>query len=401
VRRIATALAGVVALLAATVVVAQPEVGSNANAAAAALQVLPGHLVGAGYEPDKFYVRHGAGAWELTYAGDEFQEQVRGQLPNLRSANAVFDDESGTIRQYDPDFDAQANTNEFISRLDDYRKHGLIATDVNLQGGNPGFGGAVNPAFNSDGTLRQEWMDRAGQVIEAHAQRNMVVVLGYFYFHQDQYLDDDDAVRQAVTNATDWLIENDYRNVVIEIANEHNNDDAYDHDIISSDEGMAELIRLAQSRFDNAGFRLAVSASRWGDASWPDGAVADAADLALVHCNGVDPETCADRSAAHREDHAYPIVVNEDDNTSGDFTGETLDAENETIDRLTAAGVSYGLMLNQWNQYATCVYHSDCGSEGFTWALGPQPGANSSGVELLDNFAHGVLDHLESVVFQP
>jgi hypothetical protein len=377
----------------------------QAQGAADSLHILPGHLIGPDYEPGKFYVRQGDGDWQLTYTpgwqGEGFSEQVRGTLPNLRAANGVFDDESGEIREYDPDFTAQANTDEFIANLDSYRQHGLLATDVNLQGGNPGYGGAENAAFNSDGSLRQEWMDRAAQVIEAHEQRNMVVVLGLFYFHQDQVLEDEDAVRRAVTEATDWLIENDHRNVIIEIANEYNDDDAYDHEIIHSDEGMAELIRLAQSRFDNADFRLAVSASRYGDGSWPDDAVADAADLALLHCNGLDAEGCAEAAAEAQQERDYPIVVNETNNTEGTYTDETLDEDKAAIDQLTATGASWGLMLNQWNQYATCVYDDDCGSAGFDWALGPDPGANGDGAELLRNFAHGVFDHLEEVVFQP
>jgi hypothetical protein len=392
-----------VAALVSVVLLAVSVSSLPAQAQVGSMHVLPGYLIGSGFAPDKFYVRQGEGSWELTYTpgwqGEGFGEQVRGTLLNLRSANAVFDDESGRVRQYDRDFDPQVNTDAFIARLDEYRAHGLLANDVNLQGGNPGFSGALNSAFNRDGSLRQAWMDRAAQVIEAHAERNMVVVLGYFYFHQDQYLADENAVRLAVVNATDWLIENNYRNVIIEIANEYNDQDAYDHEIIRSHEGMAELIELAQSRFDDAGFRLAVSASRFGDALWPNNPVAEAADLALVHCNGVNPATCANETSAAQRAYPYPIVVNETDNTHGVYTNATLNAEKDTLDRLTAAGVSWGLMHKEWNQYVTCVDNPNCGTTEFDWALGPNPGANGSGADLLRNFAHGVFDHLQSVVF--
>ena len=373
-----------------------------AQGAEDSLQVLPGHLIGKDYEADKFYVRQGDGEWELTYTpgwqGEGFSEEVRGTLPNLRAANGILDDEGDNMTDVDPDFTADGNTDEFISNLDSYREHGLIATDVNFQGGNAGIG-VKNPAFESDGTLREEWKERAARVIEAHAERNMVVVLGLFYFRQDEVLEDEDAVRNAVTNATDWLIENNYRNVIIEIANEYNDDDSYDHDIIHTDEGMAELIRLAQSRFDDADFRLAVSASRFGDGSWPDGEVADAADLALLHCNGLDAEDCAEAAAEAQEGHDYPIVVNETDNTKGTYSDDTLEEDRRTIDEMTAVGASWGFMLNQWNQYASCVFHDDCGSKGLDWKLGSEPGANGEGEELLRNFAHGVFDHLEEVVF--
>jgi hypothetical protein len=388
------------AALLAVSLVALPALG--AAPAQGSLEILPGQLIGSGHDAHKWYVRNGPDQpWELTYTpgwqGEGFSEQVRGQVPNLRSANAIFDDETGRVRQYDPDFTAQGNTDAFIGMLDTYREHGLLANDVNLQGGFPGYEGAANSAFNSDGSLRPAWMDRAAQVIEASAEQNMVVVLGYFYFRQDDVFANDNAVRQAVINATDWLIQHNYRNVIIEIANEYNDDDY--RDIISTPQGQAELIRLAQSRFDNAGFRLAVSTSRWGDASWPDDPVADAADLALLHCNGVEPATCASRATQVRQDYPYPIVVNEDDNTDGTYTQQTLNEEKQTIDQLTANGVSYGLMINEWNQYVTCDPNPNCGTSEFDWALGPNPGANGSGAELLRNFAHGVFDHLQTVVF--
>lgn len=408
-RRLVVAAASVVLLAASLSAVAMRQTLSPAHAAdpagtSAAVdtpQILPGHLIGSDYEPDKFYVRQGDGAWELTgtpgWQGDGFAEQVRGTLPNLRSANGVFDDDSGKIRDYDEDFDAQANTDAFIANLDAYREHGILATDVNLQGGNPGYDGAENSAFTSDGSLRQEWMDRAGQVIEASAQRNMYVVLGYFYFRQTGVFDGDDAIRAAVSNATDWLIENNYRNVIIEIANEHNDDDY--PDIISSNDGMAELIGLAQSRFDDADFRLAVSASRWGDGSGPEGAVADAADLALIHCNGLDASGCADAAGNLQDGYDYPVVVNETDNTHGDYSDDTLSEDKESVDDMVATGASWGYMLNQWNQYAACKFDDDCGMTGFDWKLGDDPGVNGSGAELLDNFVHGVFDHLQEVVY--
>ncbi|HZE37258.1 MAG TPA: hypothetical protein VE172_00450 [Stackebrandtia sp.] len=388
-----------VAALAAALNILPAQADSHSDAGA--LQILPGKLIGSDYQPDKFYVRQGDGEWELTYTpgwqGDGFSDQVRGSLLNLRSANAVFDDESGKITDYDPDFTAAKNTDDFVAHLDDYREHGLMATDVNLQGGSPGYDGAKNPGFNSDGSLRQEWMDRAGKVIEESAKRNMVVVLGYFYFGQIGALDGDDAIRNAVTNVTDWLIKHEYRNVVIEIANEHNDDDY--PDIISSDDGMAELIKLAQSRFDAADFKLAVGASRWGDGSGPQGAVADASDVALMHCNGLDADKCAQAAEDNQNEYDYPVVLNETDNTSGEYDDDTLAEDNASIDAMVPTGASWGYMLNQWNQYAACKYHDDCGSAGFDWALGSQPGTNGDGADLLRNFAHGVLDHLQGVAF--
>ena len=48
----------------------------------------------------------------------------------------------------------------------------------------------------------------------------MVAIVGYFYFGQDQRVKDEAAVRRAVTNATNWLLDGGYRNVLVEVDNE-------------------------------------------------------------------------------------------------------------------------------------------------------------------------------------
>lgn len=56
----------------------------------------------------------------------------------------------------------------------------------------------------------------------------MVLDLIYFYQGQDEVLKDAAAIDRAVANATDWLIDHDCRNVIIEIANEFDAS-SYDH----------------------------------------------------------------------------------------------------------------------------------------------------------------------------
>ena len=45
-------------------------------------------------------------------------------------------------------------------------------------------------------------------------------MLGLFYFGQDQRLNDEAAVLRACDAVTDWLLQNGYRNVLIEIDNQ-------------------------------------------------------------------------------------------------------------------------------------------------------------------------------------
>ena len=48
----------------------------------------------------------------------------------------------------------------------------------------------------------------------------MVVVLGLFYFGQDERLQNEEAIKSAVRNACEWILSSGYENVVIEINNE-------------------------------------------------------------------------------------------------------------------------------------------------------------------------------------
>ena len=121
-----------------------------------------------------------------------------------------------------------------------------------MQGGYPGYEGAKASAFNSDGSLKSSWMDRLKRVIEGANKKGLVVIVSYFYQRQDEYLKDDDAVKNAVKNATDWLVNNDYKNVIIEIANEYkhggfgkdSDGNKINIEILSSTNGIKTLINL-------------------------------------------------------------------------------------------------------------------------------------------------------------
>jgi hypothetical protein len=140
----------------------------------------------------------------------------------------------------------------------------------------------------------------------------MIPILGYFYFGQDQRLDDEAAVVRAVENATAWVLDQGYQNVVIEINNECNV--SYDHAILRCDR-VHELIRRAKD-VERDGRRLYVSTSLGGGAVPPANIVA-ASDYVLLHGNGVqDPSRMAAMIREVREMEAYrpmPIVINEDD----------------------------------------------------------------------------------------
>jgi len=175
------------------------------------------------------------------YAGRSYKGmKIEGLLMNVRAVQAIFDDLNSETRSkwaY-PDtgkWDPERNTREFVAALPEWRRHGVLALTVNLQGGSPeGYSKSQpweNSAIDPDGALRPAYMDRLARVLDRADQLGMVAIVGYFYFGQDQRVKDEAAVRRAVTNATNWLLDSGHRNILVEIDNECNVS-AYDHEIL-------------------------------------------------------------------------------------------------------------------------------------------------------------------------
>src|SRR5258708_8668768 len=78
-----------------------------------------------------------------------------------------------------------------------WRSPGLLAITVNQQGGRPqGYSKDQpwhNSAFIASGELRPEYLSRLQRVLDAADQLGMVVIVGYFYFVQDERLHDEAA----------------------------------------------------------------------------------------------------------------------------------------------------------------------------------------------------------------
>jgi hypothetical protein len=267
----------------------------------------------------------------VTYPG----ARAQGLLMNVRMVNCVFEDRSR------PEFDADANTDAFLARLPDYAASGVLAFTIGLQGGMPGYEGAVNSAFQPDGSLRATYLDRARRVIEACDRQGVVVILGCYYQRQDQILEDERAVRAGVVHVAEWVRGSGFTNIVLEIANEFPHG-GFDHKILRSAQGEADLIRLAKSTAPG----LLVSTSGIGDGRLPD-AVVRASDFLLIHFNGVGVDDIPRRIAALKK-FGKPVVCNEDDK-QGELAARAAELS-------VANGASWGLMLNDLNQYVPFVF---------------------------------------------
>jgi len=155
------------------------------------------------------------GKWEFNGQVTHRGAPAEGLLMNVRMVNAVFEDRNK------PDFNPEANTDEFIARIPDYTARGVNAFTVCLQGGMPGYEGAVNSAFEPDGRLRPAYLARVERVIRACDRQGAAVILGLYYQRQSAILRDEAAVRAGVVNAARWVREHGFQNVLIEIANEY------------------------------------------------------------------------------------------------------------------------------------------------------------------------------------
>ncbi len=284
----------------------------------------------------------------VTYADNPAcPESMHGLLFNVRAVNATFDDLGETLPEgflddpgdragnnfagYGP-WDADANTDRFIAALPSWRAKGILAVTLNFQGGCScsrdkeseavtagDHQTPVNNPFGEDGVaIHPAYLARMKRAIEALDANGMVCILGIFYFGQDQRLSEDEdsaAVKRAVDGVVDWVLKEDFRNVVIEINNE-TTVGAYQHAILNPDRVHELFARVKERGRREDGTRLLVSASSTGTHLPPDSWMEEA-DFFLPHGNGLNAEQVSALAESHRAHPAFqakprPICFNED-----------------------------------------------------------------------------------------
>jgi hypothetical protein len=321
-----------------------------------AAEISTGAMLGGHYDPRAFYVRNGPGdAWQKTYSGPAYRHEAQGKLMNIRLANALFLDEWLKERP----FDAEFNTDSVIHALDFYKSHGILMINVSLQGAQAGYDKAVNgidrenafrlgpgrgmyvSAFRPDGSLKPDWLARLDRLLHAANERGMFVNLMYFYHGQDAQFRSTAAIHQAAANITDWLVAHDFRNVIVDVANEYDLPGPQWEFKGYIPQNIMPLIDDVRERFKHAGYSLPIGVSSDRRMRYP-ASLQGQVDVLLVHGDGRDPQDKA-RRVAELKDVGRPVLMTEDDNGRA-TTREHLAGELASCDIFFSRAAGWGYL---------------------------------------------------------
>ncbi|MGM0110235.1 hypothetical protein [Enterococcus sp. DIV0187] len=252
---------------------------------------------------------------EITYS--EIHDcNYKGLLLNARFVQGVFDDKANPdfYNRFGKKFDPDTNVEELIESLDEWYESGLRAFTLGIQGGGPCFSfndtqlsKMRNNPFSSDGkTIDMEYLKRLKRVLNSADEKGMVVILSLFYAFQSNYLSDDNSVLEATKTICTWLREQEYKNIIIEIANEHDIK-GYNQKIFTQEHGIVRLIEAAQEA--SGGMYVGCS----GTGGYFSEIIAEASDVVIIHGNGTSRNRLYNLlKLAKNSQPRKPILINED-----------------------------------------------------------------------------------------
>lgn len=282
--------------------------------------------------------------WQINGEPTNKGSEAEGLLMNIRMVNSVFEDMGPSGKEHLNDFDPEENTSRFIQSIPKYIEHGVNGFTISLQGGLPGYEGAINSAFNADGSLRKNYLDRVTRVIQAADQHGVVIILTCFYQRQHSHeraFNGKQAIMDAAENVARWISGQGFTNVLLEISNEYAHGGFKNWNAgewLLSVPGQVELIHHAKAVSPN----LLVSTSGMGNGLIPPD-IAHAADFILIHFNNTPVAEIPDKIEKVLG-YGKPIICNEDDKIG------QIGAEAARLSVVSGAG--WGFMHSKKNQHA-------------------------------------------------
>lgn len=259
-------------------------------------------------EGDKFLLNG-----KLTYSEiPTAKEEAKGLLMNARFIQGIYNDKNNPEKyhrfgwdRWDPD----ENTDNLIKSLSEWYKYGLRAFTVGFQGGGPCFTIAndlINTSpFSKDGkSIDNAALVRMKRIIDSADALGMVVIVSGLYSGQICYLENNDAVIEAITLIANWIKEEKFTNVIFEIANEMNCGEYEPYSSIFTEEGMCELIALARDIS-----KVPIGCSSLGGAYFEK--VGAASDVNIIHGNNQTRQHLYNKIILAKKT-GLPILCNED-----------------------------------------------------------------------------------------
>lgn len=259
---------------------------------------------------------------EKTYSNSP-KKEVHGLLMNARFIQGILDVQNGReiFNRYGKVFDPEKNTDDLIAALPQWYRYGLRAFTVGLQGGGSCFtiedcSSYVNNPFSQDGLIFDErYARRLDRLICAADEIGMAVIVNFFYICQNPRIKGVNGIVNALKTGIDFLKNGGYTNVMIDIANEHDNQSEKVHEIIWTEEGMALLIKLAKEYSQG---KIPISCSFNGGVLREQ--VCQEADFILIHGNGCSRQQFYNTVRRAREySPNKPVVCNEDSQAIGNM----------------------------------------------------------------------------------
>jgi hypothetical protein len=319
--------------------------------------------------------------------------RLKGLLLNHRVINGIFDDLNPS-HDYDGDgrddfaypdtgvWDPDVNTLSLIEAMRTWREQGVIAFTIGLQGGNPYRSCPIPPglsteaidggAFNPDGSLRRPFMTRLKWVLDAAAELDMVPIINYFYQGGVRRIAED-RIESAVDNATQWLLDQDYTSLVIDLANECSSGSYWPalrpdaiHGLLYRIKDTVDLRASQDGRARRfwVGASLGPRASRAEALAELPAAFLRASDLLMLHGNELATADIRAAIVTARErmrtvlNRQLPIVYNEDIQATP--TDPTADNGGDLahLEACIEAGASWGNLIRS-HQQVPCLNWCD------------------------------------------
>ena len=243
--------------------------------------------------------------------------KAEGLLLNSRMIQGISDGFTSFPYPDTKKWDANRNVVEFITNMQHWKDAGLNGFTIGLQGGGPTSNtkqqNQKNSAFNGDGSLKPDYMNRLSLVLKEANRLDMIVIVSLFYQSQVSILSTYENIVSATLNIIHWLQEQEFTNVIIEPVNECDYGTFSKYNI-GCNQKLIDIMDLVRS------YHIPVGNSYKGSGNYPSDSIIKHSDVIFLHGNSMKSTGELDTQLAKvKSSPSYknqPIIYNEAGTTS-------------------------------------------------------------------------------------